>query len=63
MQYLKEERDRREEENKRDKCNGWIFKIVVQKKDISRGCVIIDTDKYYRKTGKKFDRKSYELAG
>jgi len=60
IQYLKDERAFKEKESKSKKTNKWEFRIRVIKKDKYHGCLIIDTDKYYRKTGKKFNRNKYQ---
>jgi hypothetical protein len=64
IKYLKKAREEREEENKRiikqTGKEGYKFRVTAQIKEKSHGAVIIDTAKYYKKTGKKFDKKIRE---
>lgn len=62
IKHLKYERAERERDQKYHN-NGWKFRITTKKQDKSNGYVIIDVDEYYRRTGKKFDRKLYDKVG
>lgn len=59
VKLLKEARAEREEENERTIKGGWKFRIITTKKEKSHEYIIIDTDKYYQRTGKKFNREIY----
>lgn len=59
IKYLRDEKAEKAKEQ-RYSDRGWKFRITVSKKDISCGYININVDDYYRRTGKKFDRKLYE---
>ncbi len=51
-----------QKEDKRDSLRGFdvIYRITVYRESSRRECFDIDTDKYFKRTGKKFNRKDYE---
>jgi len=59
IKYLAEAKVEKKHFNKHD-WDKYKFRIVVKRKEKHRSCIIIDTYKYYRRTGKKFNRNDYE---
>ena len=47
------------EQNKRDNNGKTIFRIVIKKEKVYNPCISIDTNKYFQRTGKKFNRNKY----
>lgn len=58
IKYLKDSREERAAENKRTKKGVWKHRIKTTKKDKYNGYVVIDMEKYYKKTGKQFNKKA-----
>ena len=66
LKYHKDGEEGRIAKNKKSDYIGlkfkMIYRIVPQKGKAYPECFTIDSDKYYRKTGKKFNRSLYEKA-
>ena len=60
IQYLKDAKAEKAEENDRLERGEWLFRVGVSKKEDYSTCTKIDVDEYCRRTGKKFNKKEYE---
>jgi hypothetical protein len=60
IKYLNDLKKERKRDNRFPENNKWKFRIITKQKEQHRQCVVINTKKYYQKTGKRFDPNEYK---
>jgi hypothetical protein len=63
VEYLKDARKEKEEDNQKLIPHKILFRITVKRKTKYNGCIIINTGKFRKRTGKDFNSKDYQKAG